>query len=90
MPPIRSGRAVLVHVDVRRRRADHCAPAGEQGLEGEHVGSGSVEDREAFDACAEVPFHENLQPCGVIVFAVGDLVPLVGCCQGRQDFGVDA
>ena len=83
-------RAVFVHVDVRRRRADHGAPAGEQGLQRQHVGAGAVEDREAFDAGAEVPFHEHLQPGGVVVFAVGDLVALVGCGQGRQDFRVDA
>ena len=39
---------------------------------------------------AEVRLHEHLQPGGVVVFAVGDLVPAVGCRQGRQDFRVDA
>ncbi len=39
---------------------------------------------------AEVLFHHILQPCRVVVLAVGDLVAVVGRGEGREDLGVDA
>ena len=43
-------RTVFVHVDVGGGGADDGTPAGQQRLQREDVGSGAVEDREAFDA----------------------------------------
>jgi hypothetical protein len=72
------GCTVLVGVDVRGLGADDGAPARQHRLQAEHVGAGSVEDGERLGGLAEVRLHDLLQARGVDVFAVGDLVPLVG------------
>ena len=59
-------------------------------MQGQDVGACAIEDREGFDAAAELLFQDLLEPGGVDVLAVGDLVASVGGSQSRQDLGVDS
>ena len=84
------GRAALVDVDVGGGCRDHGAPAGEHRLQPDDVRAGAVEDREGLDALAEVLGEDLLQPRGVVVLAVGDLVAVVRGGDRGEHLGVDA
>ena len=84
------GSAALVDVDVRGGCRDHGAPAGEHRLQPDDVRAGAVEDRERLDALAEVLDEDLLQPRGVLVLAVGDLVAVVGGGDRGEHLGMDA
>src|SRR5690606_20221253 len=84
------GRAALVDVDVRGGCRDHGAPARQHRLQCGDVRAGSVEHRERLHTLTEVLREDLLQPLGVLVLAVGDLVTVVGSCDGSEDLGVDA
>src|SRR5690606_26347098 len=84
------GGAALVDVDVGGGCRDHSAPARQHRLQGGDVRAGAVEHRERLHALAEVLREDLLQPLGVLILAVGDLVTVVGGGDGREHLGVDA
>ncbi len=84
------GCAALVDVDVGGGCRDHGAPAREHRLQADDVRAGAVEDRERLDALAEVVREHLLQPRGVLVLAVGDLVAVVRRVDRGEHLGVDA
>jgi hypothetical protein len=78
----------LIGVDVRGLGAHHRTPAGDHRLEPDDVGAGAVEHREHLNALTEVLGEHIVEPCGVDVVAVGDLVALVGRRDGVEDLGM--
>ena len=77
-------RAALVDVDVRGLGADHRLPPVGHRLQRDDVGAGPVEDGVRRRAAAEVRAEQVLQPRGVDVRAVADLVPAVGGGDRRR------
>ena len=84
------GRPALVDIDVGGGCRDHRAPAGEHRLQPHNVGTCAVEHRERLDALTEVTGEDLLQTRGVVVLAVGDLVPVVRGRDRGEHVGVDA
>jgi len=84
------GRSALVDVDVGGGRRDHGPPSRKHRLQADDVRSRAVEDGEGLDLFAEAAAEHLLQARGVLILAVGDLMPLVRRGDGREHFGVDA
>ena len=59
-------------------------------MEAQYVGAGSVEHRVGDGVSSEVLPHEFLEPSGVHVLPVGNLVAFIGGCQRGEYLGMHA